>query len=634
MSNVKGATAMRVSVGNQAARRYLVFGLAVIGAAAVALIAAGSARAGAYVVAQCEAGTNPGLDATGYGKANNNQYGLLENCGNPSGDPPSALGVKVLTQSPTGNSGRHHWRAPSATTFIAVRAVARLRRDVGHKARLMAGSATFGLGGSGSTPWTTYNWSGAGVTEFSARLVCEKSPNCNNSSQAKTQVRDVRITVRDSTPPTVSAGGELVAGGWLRGVQGLTVQGLDVGGGLRQLRATANGQVVGSAVYPCSLIASSLVTRFMPCEGSQELQVAGIGTASAPFHNGNNTVQVCAWDLGTVESPNSSCRTYTVKVDNLQPEGGFRSSLDPNDPELIRAPVSDGHSGVVAGQIHYRPVGSGGWIGLPTQLVGGELRAGIDSVGLPSGNYEFKLEVADAAGNEAVSKLREDGSPMVLAFPLKTATELSAALPGGSGTQAVPYKQASKVFGHLLTAAGQPIAGADVRVTERFDSGSLIDKRVRVVRTNADGRYGSALPGGPSRRIDVAYAGSKRYAAGERSGLDLDVESKARFRTSKRKVKAGKRVRFRGSVRRDFAAIPAGGKLIELQVKEGAGRWGTIREAFPTRATGHYKLRHRFKRFYLEPTTFKFRVKVTKEQGWPYTAPVRSRARKVTIVPR
>ena len=612
----------------------MVLGLAVVLAAAVALIAAGSASAGAYVVAQCEAATNPGLDPAVHGAFSDNQYVLQNNCANPGGDPPSATGVKVTNQTPNGNFAQHHWRAGGGTSFVAVRAVARLRRDAGHKAQLKTGNTVIASGGEDSTPWTTYTWSGAGVTEFSARLICQKSPNCNNSSQAKTQVRDVRITVRDSSSPSVNASGALVAGGWLRGSHGLTVNGADLGGGVRQLRATANGQQVGFVVYPCSLVSSSLVTRFQPCGVKGKLEVADINTSSSPFHNGTNTVQACAWDLGTVESPNSRCQTHTVKVDNLRPEGRFHSSLNPEDPELIRAGVSDGHSGVAGGQIHYRRVGESGWTGLPTDLVDGELQARVDSVALPAGTYEFKLELADVAGNEAESKLREDGSPMILSLPLKTATQLNSALPGGSKTQAVPYKQRSKISGQLTTKSGQPIAGAEVTVTERFDSGSLIDKRVRIVTTDGAGRYGSALPGGPSRTVEVAYQGSKRHRAALDTGLDLNVMSKAQFQISKRKVRAGKRVRFRGSVRRDFAAIPAGGKLIELQVKEGAGKWGTIREAFPTGATGHYKLRHRFKRFYLERTTFKFRVKVTKEQGWPYTAPVRSRARKVTIVPR
>ena len=40
---------------------------------------------------------------------------------------------------------------------------------------------------------------------------------------------------------------------------------------------------------------------------------------------------------------------------------------------------------------------------------------------------------------------------------------------------------------------------------------------------------------------------------------------------------------------------------------------------------------YRFGRFYRKDYTFKFRVKVAREQGWPYRAPVSSRTRKVTV---
>jgi hypothetical protein len=86
-------------------------------------------------------------------------------------------------------------------------------------------------------------------------------------------------------------------------------------------------------------------------------------------------------------------------------------------------------------------------------------------------------------------------------------------------------------------------------------------------------------------------------------------------------------------VKHHGAQIPAGGKLVELQVREGARRWGTVKEAFSTRGDGRYSTSYRFGTFYSRPVTFRFRVKVTRENGWPYKAPVRSRARRVTVVP-
>ena len=90
---------------------------------------------------------------------------------------------------------------------------------------------------------------------------------------------------------------------------------------------------------------------------------------------------------------------------------------------------------------------------------------------------------------------------------------------------------------------------------------------------------------------------------------------------------------FGGAVKHHGAQIPVGGKLVELQVREGARKWGTVKEAFATRGDGRYSTSYRFGTFYTRPVTFRFRVKVTRENGWPYKAPVRSRARRVTVVP-
>jgi hypothetical protein len=170
-------------------------------------------------------------------------------------------------------------------------------------------------------------------------------------------------------------------------------------------------------------------------------------------------------------------------------------------------------------------------------------------------------------------------------------------------------------------------------VQERYDPGSLEVQHTSEAVTDESGRFKLRLPAGPSRRISVSYRGSKRYRPAADDELDLNVRSGVKFNTSRKRVRAGSPVTFGGKVKHHGAEIPSGGKLVELQVKEGAKRWGTVKEAFSTREDGRYNLSYRFGRFYTQPVRFKFRVKVTREQGWPYKAPVRSRARRVTVVP-
>lgn len=379
------------------------------------------------------------------------------------------------------------------------------------------------------------------------------------------------------------------------------------------------------------LPATPIVPVLAPCKLLLD-STESADTRTAPFVEGTNQLEVCTRDYGTPGA--EVCDLRSVRVDNVAPAARFSAAQRRDDPELIRVLTSDRTSGVGDGEISFRAVGESTWRPLPTELVAGELRARVDSQSEPAGRYEFRAVARDVAGNQATTGAREDGEPMVLDFPLKTGTRLVAHLPGGVPRSILRYRDPSRVAGRLRDASGRAIGGAEVVVTERFDRGSLIDRRVRRVTTDPDGSFRSFLPGGPSRRVRVAYSGSPRYIDDSARALDLNVRSAAALRTSRRRVRAGRAVTFRGHVKRYFARIPAGGKLVELQVRERGGKWNTVREAFTTNARGWYRLRYRFGNFYVRRTSFRFRVKVTREAGWPYRAPVRSRARKVTIVPR
>ena len=112
------------------------------------------------------------------------------------------------------------------------------------------------------------------------------------------------------------------------------------------------------------------------------------------------------------------------------------------------------------------------------------------------------------------------------------------------------------------------------------------------------------------------------------------MKSKASFRTSRKRVPEGKSVSFHGRIAHRGAQIPGAGKLVELQVRQGAKKWNTVEEAIHTDSRGRYRLRYRFGRFYRSNVRYLFRVKIDHEQNWPYHAPVRSRARSVTVLAR
>jgi hypothetical protein len=137
--------------------------------------------------------------------------------------------------------------------------------------------------------------------------------------------RWIVATEVDPTPPSLAhVAGSILAGGTMRGHQTLEAEAADVGGGVSSIQVLVNGT---SAAAPtagaCGLasVANKSYTGVValspsPCpptlKGHWELD-----TELPPFHEGSNTVQVCAADLATVGSPNQTCSpAQTVSVDN------------------------------------------------------------------------------------------------------------------------------------------------------------------------------------------------------------------------------------------------------------------------------------------------------------------------------
>jgi hypothetical protein len=534
--------------------------------------------------------------------------------------------------------GRASWRVPSsALGIVGVEVQGKLRRDHGHRSRLFMGDENLSetirvaTGATDPTDFDPYTWTGARQESFVASLSCEEADGCAQSNLAKTWVRNVELTLADYSDPVFSqVSGTLVQGGWHRATQTLSVATSDVGSGLLELVTKVNGVSLAVGDGSCAGVISgtSFANRLVPCTSNRVLGPEA-DTAAPPFQDGHNSLSICAEDF----AGNQTCESRTISVDNTAPSVAFANQQDSMDPDLIRAPVSDAHSGVASARIYFRPVGSGLWQPLETTMAGGELRARVDSSSVLAGEYEFMAEATDVAGNRTETTLRQNGQAMKLTFPLKAAVQLTADLkPGGAKRQTIAYGRDSVVAGRLLNTSGTALSNRDVTVVEYFGEGALIDRRVRIVETDAQGHWSSKLPAGPSRTVTAYFAGDLRHLAGETEAGSLRVRSKASFRTSRKRIPEGERIVFKGKIGHVGARIPAGGKLIELQVQEGAGRWNTVREAFYTKPSGRYRLAYRFGRFYLADAVFRFRAKVAREQGWPYKAPIRSRTRRVTVL--
>jgi hypothetical protein len=613
---------------------------ACLATAAILLVAAfepPAAAAGRYDVVQCDRANRAFTDAR-FDRVNGGDYGFLYRC--EEDEDGNSLQIRPITGSQRGRYGRISWQSPPGSRIVAVAAEARLRNDAGHVARLSF------LGGDGgevgriatgddeATAFVRYDRAvgDGGRAGFAATLGCEQARGCPASEQAKAWLRSIRLTVDDRAAPVATAGGSLSGPGWHRGVGTLGAVASDQGSGVRRLAITVNGVAVPpTQTVPCDVIPGSpQVRRMRPCPPSYAAQAVA-DTTARPFTDGANELRVCASDYGRDATP--ACTTRTVHVDNSPPSVAFAAAEDRADPELIRARVLDRHSGVAAASISYRPLSGGAWRELPSRIVGGELQARVESSSEPPGAYAFRALATDAVGNLAVSTTRADGRPMVVDFPLRGRTRLRAAVAGRERAE-VGYGSRPRLEAVLRDEDGEVVAGAEVELVERFAPGSSLGPVGRTLTTDAHGRVRARLTRGPSRTVAVRYEGSRRYLGSAAAPVAVAVRGAARLDPLPARIRAGRRVVFRGSIGAYGAAMPKG-KLVELQARGGGlRRFRTVGHAFRTDGRGRWRMRYRFDRFYTEPTRFRFRLRVTRERRWPYLAPALSPARTLVVRPR
>jgi hypothetical protein len=168
--------------------------------------------------------------------------------------------------------------------------------------------------------------------DFTIALACRLSARCLGG--ATVGARYITATEVDPNPPTLTAvTGPLLAPGTLRGHQELSTEVADVGGGVASVEVLVNRVPAGPPSSPaCSVaeVANSSYTGVAarspsPCPSSAKASW-NLDTATAPFTEGTNTVQVCASDFSTSGEPNRTCSTpQSVVVDNScteSPVGG------------------------------------------------------------------------------------------------------------------------------------------------------------------------------------------------------------------------------------------------------------------------------------------------------------------------
>ena len=181
-------------------------------------------------------------------------------------------------------------------------------------------------------------------------------------------------TVRDDTAPKLGAGGSLLAGGWHRPDEEVSLEASDATG-------------ISSAVASAGAGTGALAT---PCDYSQMVPCANVkaGLRLTGLADGRQSLTVTVKDA----AGNPATTTAAINVDGTPPYVEWQ----PRSGRTLAAKVSDAYSGVAGGQIAVDGTA------LPTMLANGRLTATLPA-GLARG-AQVTLSVSDNAGNSATGR--------------------------------------------------------------------------------------------------------------------------------------------------------------------------------------------------------------------------------------
>ncbi len=245
-----------------------------------------------------------------------------------------------------------------------------------------------------------------------------------------------------------------------------------------------------------------------------------------------------------------------------------------------------------------------------------------------AGRRTLIVRVTDAAGNQAVSSPfvvtargavngtgGGDGARLVAGFPGHTYRGRGKARKRVGvlrPTKTVGYGHAATVRGILRNAAGQPVAGAELRLLVRnLKLGSHYSDR-GAVTTGADGRFNFGITHGASRRVRIAYRGHAGDA-GLTAKSDVTFNTKARITArAPHRVRAHGVARFRGHL--VGRPLPPHGVTLELQAHQPGRGWRTVKTT-RTRKGGAYSTLYRFNS---AGGRFTFRMRLRPNDSYPY----------------
>jgi hypothetical protein len=127
----------------------------------------------------------------------------------------------------------------------------------------------------------------------------------------------------------------------------------------------------------------------------------------------------------------------------------------------------------------------------------------------------------------------------------------------------VRYGRGTTVSGILATTDGTALGGRTVDVLTAPNNGLGQWTQAAAVTTAANGTWTAALPPGPSRLVEAAYAGDSSTLPSTSSTVHLVVPAKVKIHISPRSTRWGGKITISGRVLGGY--IPAG-KLLRLRI--------------------------------------------------------------------
>jgi uncharacterized Zn-binding protein involved in type VI secretion len=155
-------------------------------------------------------------------------------------------------------------------------------------------------------------------------------------------------------------------------------------------------------------------------------------------------------------------------------------------------------------------------------------------------------------------------------------------------------------------------------VIERFAAGAAPRERVSTVRTDGNGKFGIRLAPGPSREVLATVAPTTTTRGASSRPLSLSVHSHVAVHVSASVAKVGgSPLVFRGKVASQGAAIPADGKVVQLQFRLPGLPWSEFRSV-RSGPNGRFRYAYRFSDDDSRGVRFQFRAYAPAQAGWPF----------------